>query len=327
VRSVTEAASLPMVSIPLCTFNGAAFLREQMDSLLKQTHTNIEIIAVDDCSTDGTLDLLNQYAVSDHRVRVLVNPRNLGFRENFARALAICQGEFIAPCDQDDWWAPDKLSIMLCNIGTADMVYCDSKLVDESGQSLERRMSDKWHMNAISDPARFAFENNISGHAMLFRQRILERALPIPQGFFHDWWLAAVAASVAGVVYCGKALVHYRQHQTNVTRRVNDKERRAGFGLQSSHELIQRTHELARLPGSHQLLLGRLEMYLSRREQQWLSPRLSWLLIGNHSLFFSLRRHAPLHRLTVFLKFLFGIRLKSLFRQRKYGSKLKGRPV
>jgi glycosyltransferase involved in cell wall biosynthesis len=98
-----------LISVALCTYNGARFIRGQLDSLLAQTHRNIEVLAADDASTDDTVSILQEYAERDPRVRVLVNRHNMGFKKNFEQVISSCRGSFIAPCDQDDIWFPEKL--------------------------------------------------------------------------------------------------------------------------------------------------------------------------------------------------------------------------
>jgi glycosyltransferase involved in cell wall biosynthesis len=138
----------PLISIALCTFNGAVHLREQVDSLLAQSYKELEIVAVDDCSTDATRAMLEDYQRRDPRLRVLVNPSNLGFKRNFAFAISQCRGEFIAPCDQDDVWDTAKLDELFATIGSNSLAYCDSELIDAQGRSLDKAMSDWWRMQA-----------------------------------------------------------------------------------------------------------------------------------------------------------------------------------
>ena len=95
-----------MISIAMATFNGEKYLREQIDSILAQTHQNFELVICDDCSTDGTAGILREYETQDSRIRVYVNERNIGFKKKFERAISLCKGEYIALSDQDDVWRP-----------------------------------------------------------------------------------------------------------------------------------------------------------------------------------------------------------------------------
>ena len=205
------------VSIALGVYNGAAYLRPQLESLLAQSHSNLEIIASDDASSDDSVAILAEYAARDTRLVVIRNARNIGFSANFTTAFSHCTGEFICPSDQDDVWHPEKISRLLAALGEHDLAYCDSAMVDAEGRSLGRKMSEDRTMYSGSDPLFFTFSNCISGHAMLFRRRLLERALQLPKQLYYDWWLAIVATCGNGVRYVDEPLVQFRRHGSTVT--------------------------------------------------------------------------------------------------------------
>jgi glycosyltransferase involved in cell wall biosynthesis len=162
---------------------------------------------------DATVAILQDYAARDPRVRVVANAENLGHLHAFEKCMGLCSHELIAPCDQDDVWAPGKLARLARAIAIADLAYCDSAYIDEHGRSLERRVSDDLRtMHSGHDPLRFAFQNTASGHAMLVRRAVFERARPFPALLYHDWWLALIAASGRGVAYIDEALVQFRRH-------------------------------------------------------------------------------------------------------------------
>ena len=89
----------PLVSIALCTYNGARYLQEQIDSILAQTYQNIEIIVVDDCSQDTTISILEHYANSAN-LKYVINEKNKGFVKSFERAISLCEGEYILLSDK-----------------------------------------------------------------------------------------------------------------------------------------------------------------------------------------------------------------------------------
>jgi glycosyltransferase involved in cell wall biosynthesis len=210
--------SAPRVSIALCTWNGERYLAEQLDSLLAQDLGALELVACDDASSDATWDILQTYAPRFAQHRLVRNASNLGVHTNFQQALALCRGEWIAPCDQDDIWAPNKLSRLLGAAGDALLVYCDSQLIDAAGRPLGERVSDRLPMLVGAHPLAFVFGNCVSGHASLLRRALLERALPMPAGLYYDEWLAFVASSIATIAYVDEALVQFRQHDSNLTR-------------------------------------------------------------------------------------------------------------
>lgn len=121
----------PLVSVAMTTYNGEKFLREQIDSILNQTYQNLEIVICDDCFTDGTFGILEEYERRDSRIKLRRNERNLGFIKNFEQAVSLCTGEFIALSDQDDIWEPWKLEESVKNIEGYDLLCTNSLLVDE----------------------------------------------------------------------------------------------------------------------------------------------------------------------------------------------------
>lgn len=283
----------PEISIVLGVYNGGAYLGTQLDSLLAQQHQNFEIIASDDASTDESLQLLQSYAARDPRLKVLVQPRNLGFTANFAAAFSACRGDLICPSDQDDLWHPSKLQRLQSAIGDADLVYCDSALIDEHGKSLGFRLSDQRGMSSGRDPLVYLLSNCASGHAMLFRRQLLERALPIPDGQWYDWWLALTAVCGAGVTYLDEPLVQFRRHGTTTTS-LGGARADAGFHLggylRERLQLVQAM--LTRLPlqAEDQRLLVQMQAAL----QGWLDegrrlPLLCLLLRHHRRLLYPLR--------------------------------------
>jgi glycosyltransferase involved in cell wall biosynthesis len=100
-----------MISIAMATYNGERFLQEQLDSLARQTLLPHELVVCDDGSTDATVSILEAFATkSPFDVRIYQNEKNLGFGDAFLRAATLCEGDWIAFCDQDDVWFDHKLT-------------------------------------------------------------------------------------------------------------------------------------------------------------------------------------------------------------------------
>lgn len=217
LEAAVVAETRPRVSVALCVHDGAAFLREQVDSILAQSEARFELVALDDASTDDSLAILREYAARDARVRVESNAVNLGAARSFERAMALARAPFIAPCDQDDVWHPRKLERLLAAIGDRDLAYADSIYVDARGNDLGRRVSDDVDMMDGRGALRFAFSNTVSGHAALLRRELFEAARPFPHELHHDWWLAANAAARRGIVYLDEPLVWFRRHGAALT--------------------------------------------------------------------------------------------------------------
>lgn len=321
---MSAAGEEALVSIALCTYNGARFLSQQLDSLLAQTHRNLEVVAADDCSSDATAEILHDYARRDPRVQVLTATANRGVTRNFEFALEHCRGHYIAPSDQDDIWLPEKLSTLLDNMADAALSYCDSELIDEQGRLLGKRVSDQSHMLSTTDPAIFAFGNSISGHALLFRSSLLPKVLPVPEGFFHDWWIAAVAAANGGVVYCPRVLVHYRQHGNSITdmlraRRMPSAQRTQGFRAKPIRDIGLRIAALAGLSNAHAVFLNELLRLWRRHESQWFSFGLSHFMLRNRKRLLALLKGSQLKVWRKCARHILGLRARRFMNRQSYG--------
>jgi len=301
------------VSVALCTCNGARYLAQQLDSLLAQDHPPFELVACDDASDDATWELLQAHAPRFAHARLIRNTNRLGVHANFQQALAACRGEWIAPCDQDDLWAPQKISRLLAQAGDALLVYCDSELVDAELRPLGERVSDRLPMISGGRPLAFAFGNCVSGHAALVRRSLLAQALPVPPGVFYDEWLAFVASSLGTIRYVDEPLVQFRQHDRNLTRFVGqgDASRKSPLAL---HRLqAPKLDALAGFPAPMQARLQTLAQLWHAREHQWVSPRLAGLMLRDHAELMLLEpraRRRPAWRQA--LKLFWGLRAKML---------------
>lgn len=206
----------PFVSIALCTYNGSEFLSEQIQSVLDQDYTNFELVIVDDDSTDNTWDIISSY-LADSRIRFYKNEKNLGYAANFGKALSLCTGEFIALSDQDDIWLPQKIKLMVSRICDTSGLYHNSAFITESGELTGVKLTDKVHFVSGKNPESLLLYNYVGGHTLMIKRDVLNHALPIPKGIYHDWWIAFVCMNLDGLDFIDKPLVYYRIHDSNQT--------------------------------------------------------------------------------------------------------------
>ena len=208
----------PLISVAVCTYNGEKHLQEQLQSLVNQDYPNKEIVIVDDKSTDGTLKILKDYEQKYSFLRVFQNDSNLGYIKNFERAISLCNGDFIALCDQDDIWDLEKLSVLQKTIlPDSFLIYHDSALVDNAGKSLNRTLSNTIGYLENSESRNLLLNNCIAGHAVMFKSELKEDILPFHTTIPHDHWLAYIASLTAKIQYTPKILVNYRQHDFSLT--------------------------------------------------------------------------------------------------------------
>lgn len=214
--------SPPLVSIAVCTFNGQAYLKQQLETLINQTYQQIEIIVVDDCSTDETQNICN--AFKSDKLVFHRNELNLGYVKNFEKAIKLCKGNYICLCDQDDVWELNKIEVLINHIGNHILIYHNSDFIDGNGKKIgDESMGSRYNMYDGNSALPFILSNCISGHAAMFSKQLVPKLLPFDSRFFHDWWLAYVAFNIGTVKYLNQILVHYRQHETSITDNLNIK--------------------------------------------------------------------------------------------------------
>lgn len=214
---------LPLVSIVLATYNGETYLTTQIESLFKQTYKNIEIIAVDDGSKDKTVKILREHALHHANMKVFVNDVNLGFIKNFEKACTLSNGDFIAFCDQDDYWNEKKVEKLVRAIGDHLIVYSDSLVCDENLHSDGRKISDLVNFKSWSNCLQLAVFCRIYAHTMLFKRSFFYTARPFLDVIPPDWWLPYLSTLQGGMKYFDEPLVLYRQHADNVTGVIGGK--------------------------------------------------------------------------------------------------------
>ena len=210
-----DSNNYPLVSIVLATYNGERYLKEQLDTVFQQTYPNLEIVAIDDCSSDTTVSILHHYASVHSNMKVYVNERNMGHIKAFEKGISLSTGVFIALCDQDDIWNKHKIELLMKEKNGYGMVFCDSAFIDEGKKNLNRKISDIKNLATYNNCLPFIIGNCISGHAALFTREIALSAIPFPMDIIHDWWLAFVASSKGTVHFVNRPLVQYRQHADN----------------------------------------------------------------------------------------------------------------
>ena len=113
----------PTVAVVMCTYNGEKYLRQQLDSILAQTYPIQELIVQDDCSTDTTLAILQEYEAKVPFMKVIENTHNLGFNLNFKTACMRATADLIAISDQDDVWMPEKIQKQVQAIGDYNLCF------------------------------------------------------------------------------------------------------------------------------------------------------------------------------------------------------------
>ena len=128
----------PLVSVIMPAYNAAPFIEEAIASVIAQTVADWELIVIDDCSTDDTVQIVSAFVRQDPRIQLLTNAVNMGVAKTRNRGLDLCRGQYVALLDSDDYWKPRFLEKMLerAEQTGADIIYCSYELVDEQGKKV-----------------------------------------------------------------------------------------------------------------------------------------------------------------------------------------------
>ena len=210
------------VAICMATFEpDMELFRAQLDSLRAQTDQRWICVISDDASREDRFDEIAAAVAGDERFVASRSPERLGPYRNFERALGLAPAgaELVALCDQDDRWHPDKLATLRAELGHAQLVYSDQRLVDRDGNVLRESMWEG-RRNEHANIASLLVANTITGAASLFRREVADLALPFPEApgwLFHDHWLGLVALATGDVAYVDRPLYDYVQHGEAVT--------------------------------------------------------------------------------------------------------------
>ncbi len=219
---MSESNSLPTVHVLLATFNGAAYLEAQLDSLARQEGVSVRLYVSDDGSTDGTLTIVRGF--QGWPVEVLPPRSRLGATGNFFRLLRwvaprIREGEWVAFCDQDDIWHEDKLVRAVSALTAGDPVRpaaygSRTEVIDSRGEgvglsTLQRRPAA--FANALVQC--IAGANTLVFNVHALRCMLIPQPLNVPS---HDWWCYQVVTGCGGrFVYDPRPGLRYRQHGSN----------------------------------------------------------------------------------------------------------------
>jgi glycosyltransferase involved in cell wall biosynthesis len=143
MQEVAIASTAPgLVSIVIPCYKGARYLSEAIESCLRQSYQNIEIIVVDDASPDNCAEIADGFARRDSRVRVIRRPVNGGVSRAFNSGFEVARGAYFSRLAQDDLFAEDAVPIMVRHLEahrSVGLVYCDMQSIDEQGRLTERR--------------------------------------------------------------------------------------------------------------------------------------------------------------------------------------------
>jgi glycosyltransferase involved in cell wall biosynthesis len=224
------------VNIIMATYNGEKYIKQQINSIIKNTYTNWRLLICDDGSTDSTLSIIDEY-VRTHTDKVIFhkNERNKGVTINFLEGVKriasfkdnVIGHEYYMFCDQDDVWMEDKIEKTLKLVKKCEKKYSnqvpvaaftDVLVVDENLNEISSSFFKSNGLNPRNTSInQIMMENKLIGCSVMFNGSLVEKLNVLPQkARFHDWWVGCIASTFGHICYLNEPTILYRQHGGNV---------------------------------------------------------------------------------------------------------------
>jgi hypothetical protein len=231
------------VSIVLPVYNGQTYMRQSIESCLKQTHGNLELVIVDDCSTDNTPSIIAEYVRQDSRVIGIRNETNRRLPGALNVGFAATTGDFLTWTSDDNYYQPDALDALvryLCTWPDADLVYSAYRIIDGSG-----RVEDKVH---YQKPPWCFITENVVGAYFLHRRRVYEELGDYREDMEYvedyEYWVRAYKKGFR-MMRLHEPLYYYRFHAASMTSQALEMVEKPGSG-----DKVRREHfELTKIHG------------------------------------------------------------------------------
>jgi glycosyltransferase involved in cell wall biosynthesis len=226
-----------MISVCMATYNGEAFLKKQVDSILSQLSEEDELVVSDDGSTDSTIEILKLY--NDSRIKIYnhESKKNPYYKDskvarvtyNFENALKNAKGDYIFLSDQDDVWKDNKVKECISVLNNNSLVLTNFSSINENDTLIEERVQKKCpfrknnYLNILTPP--------FLGCAMAFRRDLFPKILPIPESVcIHDLWIGLIALKYGTVKYIDEPLFSHRFSSINTS----------SYGRKSTNPLLMK---------------------------------------------------------------------------------------
>ena len=222
---------IPLISIVMATYNGEKFLAQQIDSILKQSWGNIELIICDDDSDDNTIAIIEKYMKEYTCIRLYKNLHRLGVVKNFEKAIALSQSQYIALSDQDDIWVENKLEILMHEMNKLEeydnniplMVHSDLTMIDEENHIMHWSFFKfrNYNLKKTKDLNHIISRCGVMGNTILMNCHLKNRILPFPEELdLHDYWIALINELYGKRITLQEPLVLYRIHTHNLSNSI-----------------------------------------------------------------------------------------------------------
>ena len=211
-----------LVDILVTTYNTREeYLKMQIESIINQTHKNIKIYISDDKSTNPNIEtILRKYEKKDERIKVYIQPINIGYNKNFEFLLKKSKARYVMFSDHDDVWHEDKVEKCLKKMyeENIDMVYCNCRQINSQGDVIKENYFKYKNVPLVKGKSKLAISRCVGiGCSQMITKEVRNNMIPFKKRVIaHDWLAAFIANEKRGMDYIEEPLFDYRLHTDNV---------------------------------------------------------------------------------------------------------------
>lgn len=269
------------ITVLMSVYNGEKYIREQIDSILRQKEVNVHLIIRDDCSQDNTLNILKEYQNRYNCIELIEANENLGACKSFFRLMSMeFDSEYYALSDQDDIWDDDKLITAISmldqekemNKNLPMLYFSNMRVVDKDNNFI--RNNHDW---SRGNQSKYSFITEVlaTGCTIVYNKALSRIAIEKKPNIFsmHDAWLYSVASLFGKVIYDDTPHINYRQHENNV---IGTRKKR--FGIETIKRELRRYFNLSYQPRYDNALIlkGEFEQELDEEQKEKLNKMLHY---------------------------------------------------
>ncbi len=205
------------ITVCMATYNGSRFIKIQIQSILSQLSKKDQLVIVDDCSVDNTVEIIENF--KDSRIILIRNTSNIGAVSAFSKSLKVANGDIILLSDQDDEWLDNKVSFVrnFFTINNVDLIVHDAKITQNGNLVSHSLFTEIGSSNGL---LKNIYSNSFTGCCMAFKRNILKNVLPIPikSGIFHDAWIGIMSKLYRfKVIFIATPLIIHNRHKDNLS--------------------------------------------------------------------------------------------------------------
>lgn len=266
------------------------WLEEELCSIGNQTYRDFEVLIWNDYPEDSfDYSALLERCLKEIPYTLFKGRKNMGSNKVFEKLTSLVQSPYIAYCDQDDIWLPEKLEILKKSIEERNVdLVCSDMLVIDGNSKIIATSIDKMRYHQKQYAADHLFEqllakNFVTGCTMLMRTKCAQEAIPFVRHMYHDYWLAVYAAMRGGIYKCPEPLIQYRIYggnQTSTLKGVYTKEDYCQYKILGDNEKFKELNARILTENKYKTILKTRICWAKQRVQYFQNPsvRLFWQL-------------------------------------------------